>query len=192
MKAFYCFLIVIVSLSVQAQRKDNQLGLRVGEPMGITFKRFVSEKTALEFIAGTASKEWSADYYRISFPRYDEFKGYTYRNHKVGDVYYLQARFLVQKPINIEGIPGAFDWFWGIGLIGKRAEVEYRFIDEFRDSGSMKIIDYDFGQESIIGLEYTLEQIPLSMFVEFSLSFEFYNHFPSFRGYSGIGLRLHF
>jgi hypothetical protein len=187
-------LTILFPYAATAQRGNYQLGLRVGEPMGISFKAFTGQSSAFEFVVATAAKEWSSRYYRSSFSSYDEFSNRSYRSHAVGDVLYGQARYLRHSPIVWEGVPGTVEWYWGFGVLGKMARVEYFFHDNGFPavSRSASITDYDIGPESMIGIEYSLEKIPLSMFIEVTVFLELIDRTGIFRGFTNVGIRYNF
>ncbi len=41
-----------ITISIQAQDYKSAIGLRLGYPLSVTYKMFISEKAALEFVAG--------------------------------------------------------------------------------------------------------------------------------------------
>jgi hypothetical protein len=75
----------------------------------------------------------------------------------------------------------------------KFANVDYRYRN--RDTGVLvrdSRTDIDLGPEGILGMEYTFEDIPLTIFGEFSLMVEFADRPGAFRGFSGAGARYNF
>ncbi len=132
-------LLVALTIGAQAQSYKSAIGLRGGDPSGITFKTFINSTNAIELIAGT---------------------GYWGHNFAVTGFYQWQ------KPT--DWTPN-LDWFIGPGVhIGF-------WNDYWKDYYSTGLL---LGVDGIIGLEYTLDDIPLN----FSLGFG-----PSFQLTSGPG-----
>lgn len=170
----------------------RSIGVRLGDPMGVTYKRYIGKTKAVEFLIGTSSPAWHNAYYRNSFNSRDAYENYTYRSHTVESTLYLQARYLLHYNIYVEGMPGKWDWYWGLGGMLKFARVKYWFQDElppFKQSDVYN--DVDFGPEGIAGMEYTFDEVPITVFAEVSLMLELFDR-VSLRPYSGAGARYRF
>lgn len=89
-KLFFLFAFlgaVLFSNAIQAQEYNSAIGLRLGYPLSVSYKKFLNESNALELFAG--------------------FRGYTgYSWVNVG------AAYQVHKPIN--GVDG-LQWYFGGG-----------------------------------------------------------------------------
>ncbi len=85
-----CCLSLFVSFEISAQHQG--IGLRLGEPLGITYKRYLPGNRAVEFVLGTAPKDWSSSYYSNSFE--DRYDDYDEVSHDVNSVLYLQGKYL--------------------------------------------------------------------------------------------------
>ncbi|RAW03052.1 hypothetical protein [Pseudochryseolinea flava] len=189
-KIAFCSLFLLNTFIVVAQH--NGLGIRIGEPMAITFKRYLPSNRALEFMIGTAPNVFASTYYEKQFNRlYDDLE---YKDHETRSVFYTAARYLFQFQVPTEGIEGKLDWYVGFGGVIKTARVEYFYRDfdiNGRDIFSTKKRDFDVGPEAIGGLEFTLQNIPLVVFGEMSFFFEVSNR-ASMRVFPGIGARYSF
>jgi hypothetical protein len=172
--------------------QDRGIGLRLGNPMGITFKKYLPRNKAVELGVGTVAPGWHQHYYENSFHDFDKYEGFEYRSHDVRSTVYLQGRYLLDYDIHIEGLIGQLDWYWGLGGMLKLATIEYRF----RESQGPDIIrtahDFDIGPEGIIGMEYTFENAPITLFGEISLMIEIADRPGIARGFSGVGARYNF
>jgi hypothetical protein len=176
-------------LTIYAQ--DRGIGLRLGTPMGITYKKYLPRDKAVEFGLGTGYTTWYHNYYENSFHDFDRYEGFDYVSHTVRAPLYLQGRYLFHQDIHVEGMVGELEWYWGIGALMKVANVDYRY----RDDGVLitdRRTDLDFGPEGMLGMEYTFRDIPLTIFGEFSLMIEFADRPGALRGYSGVGARYNF
>jgi hypothetical protein len=186
------FFPLIVSVTSFGQRKENQLSLRVGEPMGIGYKRFFSNGNAMEFLVGTATRQASESYYRDSFQHYIEGDVFEYKGHEVENILYLQARYLFHRSIPWDAVPGSFEWYWGAGALYKQADLTYIFKVDSYDDFKATFRDVDLGPEAILGLDYSFKEIPLTIYSELDVLVEVTDRPGSFRGFMVVGLRYNF
>jgi len=94
---------------LHAQEYDGGVGLRLGDPFGITYKNYRDANTAVEFILGASGTNWHTSYYRKSFDRISKFDNFLYDGHRVDYAIALNGRFLWQQNFN-EDIDG-FKWY---------------------------------------------------------------------------------
>jgi len=186
--------LVILAGEIFAQKMSRGIGLRLGEPLGITYKLYLENNKALEFGVGTAVSNWGGKYYENSFKHYNRYDGNRYLSHKVNNTIYLQGRYLIHYDIPIEGMMGDLDWYWGLGAVLKSARVRYNYQENvapfrtFKDTRT----DIDFGPEGIAGMEYVFDEIPLTIFGEVSLMFELADRPTALRAFAATGLRYNF
>jgi hypothetical protein len=159
--------------------------------MGITYKKYLPQNRAVEFGLGTLTSGWYNQYYENSFSRYKRYDGYHYLSHNVSSTVYLQGRYLFHTDIHIEGMMGELDWYWGLGGMLKFANIDYRYRNENEEIVRDTRTDIDLGPEGILGMEYTFEDVPITIFGEFSLMMEFADRL-ALRGFSGVGGRYNF
>ncbi|HSO77898.1 MAG TPA: hypothetical protein VLQ76_04975 [Bacteroidales bacterium] len=134
MKKTFAVLLVLAALSagVQAQSYKNAIGLRGGDPSGLSFKTFISGVNALEFVAGTG-----------------------YFGHNFSVTGYYEWQYPTDWTPNLDWFigPGAHIGFWNA-----------RYQDEYNTNLTL-------GLDGIIGLEYTLDDIPLNFSIGAGPSF---------------------
>jgi hypothetical protein len=195
---FILFAILWLSITgLQAQEYDQAIGLRVGDPFGISYKIYKSDSRAIEFIGGASGSNWHTTYYRKSFDRISKFNNALYDGHRVDYSLAFSARYLFQKSISPD-VDG-FKWYYGAGLHMRFASVEYKYIDRSQ-AGNPFLADrffdnhnnFDVGPEGVIGMEYTLYDAPLTLFMETSLFGEIVDNPLSFRFFGAIGIRFNF
>jgi hypothetical protein len=185
--------ILISSGYAFAQPAKQAIGLRAGSPLSITYKRYLGNDRAVEFMIGSAPTKWYKVYYKNSFDAYSKYDDLEYVSHTVRSSVYLQARYLFHYHIE-EEIDGILQWYWGLGAMFKGATIHYRF-REFDDPllFSDTKNDIDLGLEAPIGLEYTFEDVPITLFGELSLFFELADRPATIRGpFIGLGARYNF
>ena len=178
--------------SVWSQKQA--IGVRLGNPVGITYKRDLSKSRALEFLIGTSSSGWSSNYYKNSFSAHKRYDDFVYRSHRISGTAYFQGRYLFQYNIPIEGMEGTLDWYWGIGAMLKVATLDYVYANPEVPQATIndRYTDIDLGPEGMAGMEYTFQDIPLELFGEVSLLVEFADRPLTLRTFGAVGARLQF
>lgn len=198
-------LTVVIAISSQAQTKKQSsakgnsasatpknwgIGLRLGDPLGVSAKKYLSNGKALEFNLGQSS-HWGYDY-RDHF--YDEYnrRNHNYVGHKKNSSVSIQGHLLFQKDFpNAEGL----QWYWGVGPQIRFNSYTYTYTYFERNSwyyDSDKVTDVDFGVDGVIGLEYNIPGAPLSVFGDVNLLLELADDPFTFFGQGGIGIRYNF
>lgn len=192
MKRFLFLLILLGSLGVSAQHQG--IGLRMGSPFGLTYKKYVPNSThAIEMVLGFSPPAWSNHYYRKSFDSFSRFDNTSYLGHTVKGNVQFQGRYLKQYTMNVEGVSGKFEWYWGGGLFIKMARIKYDYVERNNlNFGSSTISDIDVGPEIPLGLEYEFEKYPLTVFSEVGVFAELVNRPGVMQLKGAIGLRYNF
>jgi hypothetical protein len=177
-----------------ADAQDRSLGLRLGYPLGITYKSYIQSNRAVEFLLGTAPSGWNSQYYEKSFDKYNDFDNSAYMSHHVKSTVYLQGRYLFQYNIPVDGMEGNLGWYWGAGAMLKFASVQYQYKTNEPPNNPyfQTVTDVDFGPEFMAGMEYTFEDVPITLFGEVSILIELANRPLVLRGFTGVGGRLRF
>jgi hypothetical protein len=176
-----------------AQNSTNSIGLRLGQPLGMSYKKKFNNNKAFEIILGTGLSNWSKRYYEFSFYREYDRDDYTFRGHEVKNTFFIQGRYIFQNQIQTEGIKGNLEWFWGFGAMLKTAQVQYSFLEKKPpENHLLDKNDIDLGPEALIGMEYTFNNTPLTLYADISILIEIVNRPAYLRGFSAIGLRYNF
>lgn len=192
MKKVITLLCIIMCCSLITIAQHRGIGIRLGEPTGITYKKYLPRNKAVEFGIGSAGPAWHHNYYRNSFDSRNDYNNYKYRAHKVQSIVFFQGRYLLHNDIYIQGMEGKLDWYWGIGGVLKIASVKYTFQEDVPPfNGSDVYSDIDLGPEGIGGMEYTFKDVPLTAFGEVSLMLEIVDR-PALRPFSAVGIRYNF
>jgi hypothetical protein len=186
-------LLFFVLFYISASAQHQGIGLRVGDPSGITYKRYLPNSLhALEFALGSTQPGRNQSYYQNSFDEYDKFDNMIYQSHSVESTLYLQGRYLKQYPFPIEGVEGSFEWYWGIGALFKIAKVNYRYRDTDANFYRDVVTDVDFGPEIPLGMEYTFQDVPLTVFSELSIVIELTDRPGILLLKGAVGIRYNF
>jgi hypothetical protein len=190
MRSVMVILFVLTTAGAFAQKQG--IGLRIGNPLGLTYKRYLPNNRAFEFGFGTAPGGWNKNYYKNSFSDFDRYDDFEYVSHKVTSTVYFQGRYLFHYNIPVEGMVGKLGWYWGGGATLKLATVKYTYRVNDAENATDKKTDIDFGPEGIAGMEYTFDNIPLTLFGEVSVLLEFADRPLTFRAFAAAGARFNF
>src|SRR5690606_13482641 len=172
--------------------QDHSMGLRLCAPIALTYKRQIRTNRAVEFLLGTASREWRRDYHRKSFYEYSKYDGYNYISHRLDNPVYLQARYLLHYDIPVEGMEGKLQRYWGPGGMLKFGKIEYRYRQRPPDNGPRTDVrnTIDFGPEIIGCVEYICGDTPLNAFGELSVLFEVADRPLTLQLFGAVGARF--
>lgn len=206
MKQFIIFVLGLFIIghmaNAQSQKSDWGIGLRLGDPTGITVKRYLGDR-AFEFSLGRTNF-FNGNYYNNYFNDW-----YRDQNFNYTDIQYLsvtdiqpigmQFHYLIHK--NIPNIGGesvkGLDWYYGFG--GQIRTVSYKYDYRYRVAGDNnwyiardKVNEIDLGADGVIGLEYTFPDVPVSVFADAVLFMEILDNPFSFWFQGGIGGRYRF
>lgn len=208
-KSFLLGSLLLLTLLVNAQTKSkNQsrssasthafknwgIGLRLGDPTGVSAKKYLPGGRALEFNLGGTS--YRGVDYRDDFYDRDKFSDYDYLNYDREGAISFQVHYLFQKDIpDVENL----QWYWGFGgqIRSKSFRYNYRFRNYYGNGpgdytwvyGSDKVTDIDFGADGVIGLEYHISNAPISIFADVNVLLELLDDPLTFYGQGGIGVR---
>ncbi len=193
----FCICFLLGNATVCAQEGQQGIGLRVGDPLGLTYKYYLPRKMAMEVNLGTAPRSWYSAYFKDSFDDRKKYDDFRYVSHSVKSTFALQGRYLWHYafPANVEG---RLDWYWGLGAQMRLVGVEYSYFDnediinELTIIRELKRTDFDIGPEGIIGVEYELQDFPIVTFGEASLLTELADKPFRFRVFAALGVRYSF
>lgn len=186
-------LIALLPFTVMAQ--EDGIGLRLGEPFSITYKKFIDENIAIEGLFGRAGAN-SAQYYRRSFENNLPSPNAFYAGHNVGNVLSFNLRGIYHEDLSDElNIDvGYLLGYVGLGAQLRSARVDYAYTDAtittvvLRDNRR----NIDFGPEVFAGGEYYFDELPISVFTEIGLFMELLDRFGHLRLQGAIGVRYLF
>lgn len=184
--------IITNNIAGMAQRPNWGIGLRVGDPLGITVKRYIQQDKAWEFNLGRSG--FYGYNYQKAFRRYDRFDGYEYRSHYLNSALSIQLHYLIHKDLRLAEAPG-LDWYYGVGGQLRSYNVNYEYQVRRGNGWEVdrdRITDIDLGVDGIIGLEYSWREVPLTVFADVNLFVEIIDapFFLYLQG--GAGVRYYF
>jgi hypothetical protein len=179
------------------------LGIKLGDPIGISYKTYFLDRMAFEVVAGIPTGGLYANFIQDEFNETDvpgfEGDSLLYISHEIGASAAVQARVLLHNPLP-SGITGetGVDWYIGLGLSFRYLDVDYVFQNvESADPTDFELgeaaIDYILiGPEFTLGFEYALSNFPVTAFFEGNAFYDTGKVAAGFRFYGGLGLRYNF
>ncbi len=73
----FVVIIVLIAAAATTYAQQQGIGVRLGLPAGITYKRYLSNEKAVEFGLGSAFKNSDKRYYRNAFKHMSKYDNYT-------------------------------------------------------------------------------------------------------------------
>lgn len=185
----------ILSLPVMALAQEQSIGLRLGEPLSVTYKTFLDDNVSFEAMIGRGSSNSSA-YYQKVFNNNKPTPGAVYLNSNASGGISLNGRIAYHEDITAEFdiTEGTLLAYGGAGLQLRSIDVAYTYEDNvgsgvFRSESKSNV---DFGPEVFGGGEYYFENQPLSVFAELGLMMELADRIGHVKLQGGIGVRYLF
>lgn len=195
------------SFSSFAQKKKSSgsssynwgIGVKLGDPYGVSIKKYTGNK-AWEFIIGRSGYYWGDrnDYGKHYFDhkgKYKNNKNYTFlRAYDYGYPLSIQLRHIFFHK-DIEGVDG-LKWYVGAGAQFRFSSYYIRY--EYWDYNGHyhleddKVTDIGLGVDGVIGLEYTFEDLPLSIGLDANLYLEIVDRPFYPLGQGGLSIRYNF
>lgn len=190
---------VICPIFEQSQYPYQGLGIKLGDPVALSYKYYPNKNWAFGADAGKVASGLYSKYYREKFVGYlpdtlDGEESIKYLSHRALTDWYLEAKFLYQW--NAEKISPGLQLYAGLGWQWRSTRLEYDYIYEdglFENQlGKFTRSRFTYGPTAIVGFEYSYFSLPLSAFIEIewftdALLDPGYNRFQG-----GIGLRYIF
>lgn len=185
-----------MSIPMFAYSQEHHLGIRIGEPLALTYKTYISEQISLEGMVGRAGAN-SGQYYRRVFENNRPSPGALYGSHSASGGFSLNFRGAYNEDISSEFdiAQGVLFAYGGAGVQIRSVGVNYVY---YNDVNTMTLPQYekrgnvDFGAEGFIGSEYFFDDLPMSVFAEVGLFLEILDRPGHVRLQGGIGARYLF
>lgn len=195
MKKF--ILIILFSIPILGYSQEHHLGIRIGEPLALTYKTYINEQFSLEGMIGRAGAN-SGQYYRKVFENNRPSPGAIYSSHSAAGSLSLNFRGAYNEDISSEFniSEGALFAYGGAGVQIRSVGVDYYYMAEYPTTSMIplheKRTNVDFGAEGFIGSEYFFDGLPMSVFAEVGLFLEILDRPGHVRLQGGIGARYLF
>ncbi|MFW6223222.1 MAG: hypothetical protein ACOC3T_06390, partial [Bacteroidota bacterium] len=128
-KAFFTILLLLGFGFADAQRYsryDAGLGLRLGDPFGLSYKYYMQGDKAFEANLGSTFPGFYSGYFSNTFNDVEGYGRATYLGHTVNFSVAANARLLAHQdfPEDVDGL----QWYYGVGVQIRLIGVDYRFL----------------------------------------------------------------
>ncbi|WPR74198.1 hypothetical protein [Algoriphagus sp. NG3] len=191
----YRLLILLFVLPFISIAQERGIGLRLGEPLSITYKDFLTDYISIEGMIGSAGIN-GASYYQRDFESNLPEPNAFYVSHSASKGISFNVRSAYHEDItDVFGITeGYLLAYGGAGIQLRTTKVSYSYTDRLSSSLLKKDnrTNVDFGPEAFIGAEYYFDDVPLAVFGEAGFFLELIDRIGHIKGQGGIGVRYIF
>lgn len=191
----YRLIILLVVLPFISFAQERGVGIRLGEPLSITYKDFLSDNISIEGMIGVAGVN-GASYYQKDFESNPPESNSFYVSSSAQKGISFNVRSAYHEDItDVFGITeGYLLAYGGVGIQLRTTKVTYAYADG-QTSSLLKNdsrTNADFGPEAFIGVEYYFDEVPISVFGEAGFFLELIDRIGHVKGQGGIGVRYIF
>jgi hypothetical protein len=175
------------------------LGIKVGDPVALTYKFYPNKHWSFAVDAGKAASGLYSKYYRKIFTDYvpDTLQGeesIKYLSHIANADWLVEGKFLYQR--NLEKISPGLQVYAGLGWQWRQTKLEYTYIFEDgafeNELGNFNVQRFTHGPTGVLGIEYSYFSLPLSAFIEIEGFMDAFLD-PGYKRFQGgVGLRYVF
>ncbi|WP_343854293.1 hypothetical protein [Algoriphagus jejuensis] len=177
--------------------QERGVGIRLGEPLSLTYKDFIEDYLSYEVMIGFAGVN-SSDYYRKDFESNPPASNAFYQNHSAKKGVSINARVALHEDITevFEITEGYLMAYGGAGIQIRTTNVNYSYFQNITSSATQPLLqedrtNFDFGPEAFAGAEYYFNETPISVFAEVGMFIELIDR-VNIKGQGGVGVRYLF
>jgi hypothetical protein len=181
--------------ALQEQRTIIGIGLKAGDPIGLSMKGYFLKRFGLEVTGGYALGDRFSPYVLSTLDKEPTFTGFNYQTHEVNAAYAAQARLLMHFPL-LANLPG-LDWFVLAGYHYRYLDINYNYLFETTpgnpattESRQTKYTIIDKGPEVGLGFEYVISGKLFSFFAEVSAMYKDNGITQKVAPLGGVGIRI--
>jgi len=159
----------------------HSLGVKVGDPVALTYKFYPNKHWAFAVDAGQAASGLYSKYYRKVFSDYlpDSLQGgesLRYFSHKVTADWLVEGKFVYQ--FTLDKISPGLQLYAGLGWQWRYTTLQYTYLYEEGSSSNASVsieqlpagefteTRSTYGPVGVLGFEYSNFALPLSAFIE--------------------------
>lgn len=193
----YRILLLFLLLPILGLAQERGAGIRLGEPISLTYRDFIEDYLSYEIMLGSAGVNGS-DYYRKDFENNPPSSNAFYQGHSAKKGMSLNFRMALNEDITdlFEITQGYLLGYGGVGLQLRTTNVDYSYIQNVASSATQPLLtedrtNFDFGPEAFAGAEYYFDETPISIFLEVGMFLELIDRI-NVKGQGGIGVRYLF
>lgn len=176
--------------------QERGVGIRLGEPISITYKDFIEDYLSIEAMIGSAGVN-SSSYYQKDFESNPPASNAFYIGQNTQKGVSLNLRAALHEDFTDEfGIEiGYLLGYAGAGVQFRSVNVTYFYdVNQIGTGPNLteERANIDFGPEAFAGGEYYFDELPISVFAEVGFFLELLDRVGHIKGQGGIGIRYLF
>lgn len=193
----YRLIVLFALLPFFSFAQERGIGIRLGEPLSLTYKDFIEDYLSYEVMIGMAGVN-NSDYYRKDFENNPPASNSFYQSHSANKGVSINARVALNEDITdvFEITQGYLLGYAGAGVQIRTTNVNYSYFQNIASSATQPLLtedrtNFDFGPEAFAGAEYYFDEAPISVFAEVGMFLELIDR-VNIKGQGGIGVRYLF
>jgi len=192
----YRILVLFLLVPLINFAQERGAGIRLGEPISITYKDFISDYISLEGMIGAGGIN-GANYYQRDFENNLPSSNAFYISHtaKKGVSINVRSAYHEDFTDQFEIEKGYLLGYAGAGVQLRTVQVNYVYT-EGQTGGAIPAQEQrtnaDFGPEAFVGAEYYFDDLPMNVFIEAGIFLELLDRVGHIKGQGGIGVRYIF
>lgn len=193
----YRLVVLFALLPFFSFAQERGIGIRLGEPLSLTYKDFIEDYLSYEVMIGMAGVN-NSDYYRKDFENNPPSSNSFYQSHSASKGVSINARVALNEDITdvFEITQGYLLGYAGAGVQIRTTNVNYSYFQNIASSATQPLLtedrtNFDFGPEAFAGAEYYFDETPISVFAEVGMFLELIDR-VNIKGQGGIGVRYLF
>ena len=196
--------LILNKRSAQSEDGSWGIGIRLGDPSGITLKKYLHDGKALELSIGRTHFFQNDKYYDDEFGDwYSEqkynYKKFDYVGFQSSTPIGIQLHYLSHKSLLDDDFDG-LTWYWGLGAQARFQSFTYSYRyklyndkeEDWYYSTAETETNIDVGVDGCIGLEFTLPDVPVAIFLDATILMEIIDAPFMFWTQGGLGARYNF
>lgn len=191
--------LVVCPIFENSEYPYHGIGIKVGDPVTITYKYYQNEKFAIVIDAGSAASGLYTKHHTANFDQnlpdsLSSISSIKYIRHKVTTEYVIEAKLLYQTKVD-KIFPGLQSYI-GAGWQFRKTDIKYAYIYEIfirsTETGEFVSNKTTHGPVVTLGLEYAYFKLPVSAFIETTLFTDISANPGWNRFQGGVGIRYVF
>ncbi|MGC4022724.1 MAG: hypothetical protein QM734_12645 [Cyclobacteriaceae bacterium] len=184
---------IVCPIFNESQYPYQGIGVKLGDPMAISYKLYPSRHWAFAADVGRTSSGLYDSYYKGAYKNYAPSDSASYLTHKVNSDWFIETKFLYQW--NVDKISNGLMLYSGIGWQWRNTSIQYNYQYPQTSSthyGSVAKNRFTYGPVVVLGFEYAYFTWPVSAFIEVELFTDELADPGYHRFQGGVGLRYVF
>jgi len=193
-------LLLFLCLSVSGGYAQQGIGVRLGDPSGISYKKYSGDK-ALEFSIGR-SYMIRKSYYNQRFYEWYPTSNLAYTNYSmvrsnISTPIGMSLHYLIHQNWFAHEFDG-LQWYYGFGGLFRTQSYSHEYWYQVSGASQRiyaetdKFTDIDLGADGVLGAEYEFREHPFRVYADLTLFMEVIDSPFNFDMHFGIGGRYMF